>query len=81
MADHPSEEGTSPEGIALDSDESTETGSGALIDDATILRRLRPPPNFRGHIVVEDDEPLPVFAVPADPPPTPPVADGSAGRS
>lgn len=80
MADHPSEEGTAPEGIALDGDESTETGSGAL-GDATIPRRLHSPPNFRGHIVVEDDEPLPVFAVPADPPPTPPVADGSAGRS
>lgn len=34
-------------------------------------RRLRSRPNFRGHIVIDDGEPLPVFDAPADPPPAP----------
>ena len=40
---------------------------GALDDEPT-PRRLRRRPNFRGHIVVDDDEPLPVFDIPAEPP-------------
>jgi hypothetical protein len=36
-------------------------------------RRLRSRPNFRGHIVIDDGEPLPVFDAPADPPPVPPA--------
>lgn len=49
---------------------------GALDDEPT-PRRLRRRPNFRGHIVVDDDEPLPVFDTPADPPPAPSDPPGS----
>jgi hypothetical protein len=47
-------------------------GPGAL-DDEPAPRRLRRRPNFRGHIVVDDDEPLPVFDAPADPLPASPA--------
>ena len=50
------------------------------LDDEPATRRLRRRPNFRGHIVVENDE-LPAFDTPADPPPAPPAApDGQLSQ-
>jgi hypothetical protein len=60
-------------------DIAAEEAKPGIPGDGTASRRRRRRPNFRGHIVVDDDEPLPVFAVPADPPPAPlPAADDQA---
>lgn len=42
-----------------------------VFDNEDGTRLLRGRRSFRGHIVVGDDERLPVFAVPAEPPPPP----------
>ena len=81
MADDPDQDdGTPPEGAAPDGTqglEADDAGRSALDDQPT--RHLRRRPNFRGHIMVDDDEPLPVFDTPADPPPAAP--DGQASQS
>jgi hypothetical protein len=77
VADDPDQDGGArPEGAAPDGTQGLEAGGagpGALDDEPT-TRHLRRQPNFRGHIVVDDDEPLPVFDAPADPLPAPPAA-------
>lgn len=84
MADDPNQDaGAPPEGAAPDGTqglEASEAGPGTLDGEPT-KPRLRRRPNFRGHIVVDDDEPPSVFDVPADPPPAPPAApDGQASQ-
>jgi hypothetical protein len=78
VADDPDQDDAArPKGAAPDGTQGPETREarpGAL-DDGPATRRFRRRPHFRGHIVVDDDEPLPVFDVPADPPPAP---DGQA---
>jgi len=79
MADDPDQDGGAPpEGAAPDGTQGREAGDagfGALGDEpATRYPRRRP--NFRGHIVVDYDEPLPVFDAPADPLPAPPAPPG-----
>jgi hypothetical protein len=60
----PPQEGPTPAGAqGLEADDA---GSGTPGQDST-RRQLRRRANFRGHIVVDDDEPLPVFDAPADP--------------
>lgn len=75
MADGPDQDtSVRPNGAAPDGTQDLQTRdarSGAL-DDEPATRHLRRRPHFRGHIVVDDDEPLPVFDVPADPPPAAP---------
>jgi hypothetical protein len=79
VADDPRQDGDAPaEDAASAGRQRLEAGDaepGALGDEAT-PRQLRRRPNFRGHIVVDDDEPLPVFDAPPDPPPAPPAAPG-----
>jgi hypothetical protein len=58
----------------------SDAGPGAL-GDQPAARRFRRRPNFRGHIVVDDDEPLAVFDAPAEPLPAPPAApDGHTSQ-
>jgi hypothetical protein len=80
VADDPDQDGGAPpECAAPDGAQGLEAGNagpGALHDEPT-PRHLRRRPNFRGHIVVYDDEPLPVFDAPAGPPPAPPAAPDS----
>lgn len=72
----PSREGDTPDGTQ--GHQTGDVGSGAL-DNEPITPHLHRQPNFRGHIVVDYDEPLLVFDAPADPPPVPPAApDGQA---
>ncbi len=84
VTDDPDQDGGAPpEGAALYGTQGLEAGDagpGAL-NDAPTTRRLRRRLNFRGHIVVGDNEPLLVFDAPADPPPAPPAApDGQASQ-
>jgi hypothetical protein len=53
--------------------QANDTVPGAVGDEPT-MRRPRRRPVFRGHIVVDDDEPMAVFDAPAEAPPTPPAA-------
>jgi hypothetical protein len=82
VADDPGQDNSArPEGPAPDGTQGPETRDaipGAL-DDEPATRHLRRRPHFRGHIVVDDDELLPVFDVPADPPPAAP--DGQASQN
>jgi len=82
VADDPDQDsGGPPKGAAPDGTEGLGTrdaGPGALDDEPT-TRHLRRRPHFRGHIVVDDDEPLPVFDAPADPPPAAPDGQASQG--
>jgi len=67
-------EGTAPNDVSDSAPLDTVPGSP---DSAAPGRRPRGRPNFRGHIVIDDGEPLPVFDEPADPPPASPApADG-----
>jgi hypothetical protein len=60
--------------------EPSDAGPGTPVDKPT-TRHLRGWRNFRGHIEVDDDEPLAVFGAPAEPPPVPPAApDGQASQ-
>jgi hypothetical protein len=80
MADDPSQDGEAPaEGAAAAGTQRLEAGDAepGAPGDETAPRQLRRRPNLRGHIVVDDDEPLPVFDTPPDPPPVPPPARGS----
>jgi hypothetical protein len=73
--------GAPPAGAPPDSAQGRKAGEAGPdgLDEEPTTRRLRRRPNFRGHIMVDDDEPLPVFDAPADPPPAPPPApDGQA---
>jgi hypothetical protein len=76
MADDPGQDGGAPPAGATPDGahgpEAGDAGPGAP-DEKAAPRRLRRRPTFRGHIVVEDDEPLPVFDAPAIPPPAPPA--------
>jgi hypothetical protein len=80
VADNPRQDGDAPpEGAASVGTQPLEANDaepGAPGDEAA-PRQLRRRPNFRGHIVVDDDEPLPVFDALPDPPPAPPAAPGS----
>lgn len=80
MADDPHQDGDAPPQGATPADtqrlEAGDAAPGAL-DDMPTPRHLRRRPKFRGHIVVDDDEPLPVFDAPPDPPPAPPAGPGS----
>ena len=82
MADNPDENGGAPPAGAAPAGtqgrEAGDAGPGAL-DDEPAPRHLRRRPNFRGHIVVDDDEPLPVFDAPADPLPAPPAGPEGSG--
>jgi hypothetical protein len=80
MADDPDPGGGAlPEGAAPDGTRGPAAGGAEPGDQPP--RRLRRRPNLRGHIVVDDDEPLPVFEFPADPPPAPPAdPDGQASQ-
>ena len=77
MADDPRQDGDAPpQGAAPAGTQHLEAGApepGAP-GDQPAPRRLRRRPNFRGHIVVDDDEPLAVFDAPPDPPPAAPVS-------
>lgn len=77
MADDPGQaDGTPPQGAALDGPqvlEPSDAGPGVPVDEPA-APRLRGRRNFRGHIVVDDDEPLAVFGAPAEPAPAPPAA-------
>lgn len=79
MADDSRQDGDAPPDSAAPAStqrlEAGEPEPGAPVDEPA-RRRLRRRPNFRGHIVVDDDEPLPVFDVPPDPPPVPPALPG-----
>jgi hypothetical protein len=79
VADDPRQDGGAPpEGAAPAGTQPLEAGDpepGAPVDEPA-PRRLRRRPNFRGHIVVDDDEPLPVFDAPPNPP-APPAPPGS----
>ncbi len=78
MADNPDQDG----GAAPDGTQGLEAGDAAgpgALHDQPATRHLRRRPNFRGHIVVDDDEPLPVFDAPADPPPAAPDGQASLG--
>lgn len=80
MADDPRQDGdTPPESAASAGTPPLQAGDAepAALGDEAAPRHLRRRPNFRGHIVVDDDEPLPVFDAPPDPPPAPPAAPGS----
>jgi hypothetical protein len=81
VADDPGQDGgPPPEGPTPDGTqrlEADDAGPGALDDQPT--RHLRRRPNLRGHMVVDDDEPLPVFDAPADPPPAAPDGQASPG--
>jgi len=69
--------GPLPEGAARYGLQGYEPGDA--VDNEPVIRHLRRPPNFRGHIVVDDDEPLLVFDAPAEPPPaSPPAPEGTA---
>jgi hypothetical protein len=79
--DHDQGDGTPPAGATPDNAQGREAGDAErdARNDEPTTRRLRRRPNFRGHIVVHDEEPLPVFDAPADPPPAPsPALDGQA---
>jgi hypothetical protein len=82
VADNAGQDGGAPqEGAVPDGtqgNEAADAGPGAL-DDQPTTRHLRRRPNLRGHIVVDDDEPLPVFDAPAEPPPAPPDSPASQG--
>jgi len=84
VADNPGQDGSAPpEGAAPDGTQGPEAGDAGpgAFDDQPTTRYLRRRPNFRGHIVVDDDEPLPVFDAPADPPPAPPATpDGQTSQ-
>jgi hypothetical protein len=69
--DHDQDDGTAPEGA-----QSREAGDAEpdAPNNEPGTRRPRRRLNFRGHIVVDEGEPLPVFDAPADPPPAPPPA-------
>ena len=84
MADDPGRHGGAPPQGATPAVtqglEADDAGPGAL-DQSPTPRQLRRRPNFRGHIVVDDDEPLPVFDAPADPLPAPPAGpEGTASQ-
>ena len=67
MADDPRQDGDAPPDNAAPAStqrlEASEPEPGSPVDKPA-PRRLRRRPNFRGHIVVDDDEPLPVFGAP-----------------